>query len=275
MEIGDLIEEGENWEARLFFFETEGRRVSGQITLPKGGEGLPIVVMLRGYVDKEIYFTGLGTRKAAAFFAESGLVALAPDFLGFGQSEEESEDILLNRFKRPETVLSLLASLVNLNQALEEAGVGVRVNPERVFLWGHSNGGQIALSVLEILGREMPTTLWAPVSKDFPECILQYASELEDEGRMVIEAVEKFEKNHDPGKFSVGSFWGWIEAPIQVHQGTADSYIDEEDTAKLVSNLEFLGKNVFYYEYQGDDHNLSKNWDEVVKRDLEFFRKYF
>jgi len=34
-----------------------------------------------------------------------------------------------------------------------------------------------------------------------------------------------------------------------------------------------LGKNINYYKYPGSDHNLTKDWDIVVKRDLEFFKR--
>lgn len=274
IKIGEVIGEEEAYTAYFFYFFSEEKRVSGQLSLPLKGQNLPVVILLRGYADKEIYFTGLGTRKAAGFFAENGFLALAPDFLGFGQSDQETDDILLNRFKRPETVLNLLASLENLNQALEEKSLAVRIDPGRVFFWGHSNGGQIALSVLEISQRSIPTVLWAPVSQSFPGSILEYASELEDEGRLVIRAIEEFEKNHDLAQYSIASYFDRIKAPLQIHQGREDQYVSIEDSDELVLILNKLGKNVTYYVYPDDDHNFKKNWDQVAERDLGFFRKY-
>jgi len=274
IEIGKTIEEEEKHSAYFFYFYSEEKKVSGQLSTPKKGEELPVIIMLRGYVDKEIYFTGLGTRKAAGFFAENGFATLAPDFLGFGQSDEESKDILLNRFRRPETVLSLLSSIKNLNQALKDKGLETRVDPEKVFLWGHSNGGQIALSVLEITRREIPITLWSPVSKGFPDSVLQYASELDDEGKMVIRAIREFRENYNPAQYSITEYFDRIQAPIQIHQGTGDQYIAFEDSSALVKILRELGKKITYYVYKNDDHNLKENWDEVVERDLEFFKRY-
>ncbi|MBI4034925.1 MAG: hypothetical protein HY381_00825, partial [Candidatus Chisholmbacteria bacterium] len=51
-------------EGNKFFLTYEGKRVSGQINVPSGNPpagGWPVVIMLRGYVDKEVYETGLGT----------------------------------------------------------------------------------------------------------------------------------------------------------------------------------------------------------------------
>jgi len=201
-------------------------------------------------------------------------VTLAPDFLGFGQSDDESEDILLNRFQRPETVLSLLASIESLNNAFDEKKIGVSINPEKIFLWGHSNGGQIAISVLEISRRPIPTALWAPVSKGFPEGVLQYTSDSDDQGKIVIEAIEIFKKGYNPADYSINSYFDQISASLQIHQGTGDEYIDLADTDNFVAKLRSLGKNVTYYTYPGDDHNFQKNWQQLVERDLEFFNGY-
>jgi hypothetical protein len=101
---GEISLEGEN----KFFLIYEGKRVSGQINVPKGVGPFPVVVMLRGYVDKEIYETGVGTRKVAAVLAQNGFMTLAPDFLGYGESDPESNDILEARFEKIVTASYLL-----------------------------------------------------------------------------------------------------------------------------------------------------------------------
>src|SRR3990167_7653529 len=149
------------------------KKISGQIHIPAGSVpagGWPVVIMIRGYVDREVYQSGVGTARAAEVFAKNGFLTLAPDFLGYGESDMPPENIIEDRFWRPIEVLQLIASLKNLPQA----------NPDKVAIWGHSNGGQIALSVLEISGKDYPVSLWAPVSKPFPYSILYYTDEAED-----------------------------------------------------------------------------------------------
>ena len=270
IELEKIISEEEDYTAYLFSFRTEGKKVTGQANIPKKEGKKPVIVMLRGYADDNIYFTGLGTRKAAGVFAENGFITLAPDFLGFGGSDSASNDILEARFEKPVTVLDLLASIKTLPEA----------DPEKIALWGHSNGGQIALSILEITKKKIPTTLWAPVSKGFPQSILFYMSDeppAEEEEQKnyfkVKETVENFSKEYEPKKFSIDSYFADIVAPLQIHQGTADQLVPISWSDTLAKELADLGKEVSYWTYNADDHNLAKNWDLVVQRDLTFFRK--
>jgi len=241
-----------------------GKKITGMYNLPSGRPGkLPVIVMIRGYVDDNIYYTGIGTEHAADFFAKNGSITLAPDFLNFGGSDQDAENILEARFTKPVEVLELLASIKNIPEA----------DPEKVFLWGHSNGGQIALSVLEISKKNYPTVLWAPVSKGFPESVLTYLGELDDQGKMVVEAIDNFKLDYDPKNYSIDDYWADIQAPIQLEQGGADPLVPQEWSDDLARTLRGLGKKVTYYTYPRNDHNLSKDWNTVVQRDLEFFKK--
>ncbi len=261
------IEEVKTW---LFSYQSDGKRVSGMANVPDQcteKKPCPVVIMLRGYVDNEIYFTGIGTHKAAGILAKKGFITLAPDFLGFGESDYPDKDVLKARFTRPITVLSLLNSVDKLPIT----------DNQRIFLWGHSNGGQIALSVLEITGKKIPTTLWAPVTKGFPESITYYMGEYEDldkEGKKLHNQINQYCQAFSPQKVSVDHYWDKINAPIQVHQGGADQWVPADWPKDFVNQLQLRGKNVSYYYYPKADHNLKQNWDEVVEKDVEFFEKY-
>ena len=253
--------------ADKFEFLSDGKRVSGQINIPQGkqpGGGWPVIMMLRGYVDKEVYETGIGTRKVAAVLAKNGFMTLAADFLGYGGSDPESEDILEARFEKLVTALDLLASVCSLPQA----------DCQKVGLWGHSNGGYIALSVLAISGREIPTTLWAPVSKPFPYDILYYSDDLSDRGKLLRAAVAEFERSFNADDYSVQSYYKWIKAPVQIHQGTADEAVPKGWSDALVNDLKPDVTDITYHVYSGADHNLEPNWNTVVQRDVAWFRKH-
>ena len=264
IKLEKVIKEEDEYTSYLFSFQSEGKKVTGMANIPKREGKRPLIVMLRGYADDEIYFTGLGTRKAAGVFAENGFVTLAPDFLGFGGSDTSSANILEARFERPLTVLNLLASIKNLSQA----------DPDKIFLWAHSNGGQVALSVLEITQKDVATTLWAPVTKGFPESVLQYMGELDDQGLKVKTAIDNFLLRYDPKKYSIDNYFADIQASIQIHQGLSDPLIDGEDIDEFAKTMAKLGKNVNYYKYPRSNHNLSHDWDSVVARDLQFFKKF-
>lgn len=264
-------------------------RVTAQVNIPQGTGPFPIVVMARGYADREIYTTGLGTRNAAAVFARNGYITIAPDFLGYGGSDPEASDVLIARFSRPLALLQLITDIENLqvvNQVIsnsDQATPSAQVNrtlfdTNSLVMWAHSNGGQIALSVLEITGRAIPTTLWAPVSKPFPYSVLYYTDESPDGGKFLRTELANFEftLKNNPAEYSILAETHQIEAPIQIHQGTADDAVPVSWSQDLQTTLESATVSSELFIYPGADHNLAPrtNWEQAVQRDLQFFAKH-
>lgn len=268
VELGRVLESNDQYTARMFYYYADGKKISGQINLPsrrdlEGSQGRPVVIMIRGYVDQEIYETGMGTKNGAGYLASSGFITVAPDFLGFGESEMPPNNSLEERFMRPGQILELIASLKNIDGADEN----------RVCIWGHSNGGQIALSVLEISGKKYPTSLWAPVSKPFPYSILYYTDEFDDYGRALRRVVAGFEALYEADDYSIHKYYSWIKAPIQIHQGTNDEAVPLKWSEELKDKLKEAGADAELYVYKEADHNLTGGWDLAMKRSLEFYLK--
>lgn len=266
-----------DFTSRLFFYESDGKKVSGLINLPAKKGKFPVIVMLRGYVDLEKYSTGEGTRRSGEVFAKNGFITLAPDFLGYGQSASPSASSIEERFETYTTALNLLASIPNLNQALDTVEEGIiQADTEKVGIWGHSNGGHIAISVLEITGKDYPTALWAPVTKPFPYSILYYTDEFDDHGKTLRKVVADFEKDYDAEKYSPTNYFDWISAPIELHQGTGDEAVSLRWSDDFVKALKKLNKEISYFTYPGDDHNFAQgNWGKVVERNIVFYQKEF
>lgn len=250
-----------------FYYMSEGRRISGEINR-NIGEQKGIVVMARGYVEKEVYKTGIGTHNAAKYFSDHGYVTYAPDFSGYGESDPEDENALGARLVKPVEILDLIASVDD--------------GETPIYLWGHSNGGQIMLSVAEILGKRESSlqrsssqvrgvTLWAPVSKPFPYNILFYTDEANDSGKWLRSEIAKFEQDYDVYKYSIDKYLDWINIPLQVHQGSVDEAVPKKWSDTLAESLKLKEKDVLYHVYPGADHNMKPNWDTVVRRDIEFF----
>jgi dienelactone hydrolase len=274
IELGEVLGEYETYTSYIFYFTTQGNKVSGLINIPKHGSLLPIAVLFRGFVDKSIYSTGIGTNNVGKTLAENGFVTVAPDFLGYGSSDKPSSDSLEERFQTYTTALDMLASVKNINAALAEKGIeGVRVNPEKTVIWGHSNGGHIALSVLAITGSNYPTVLWAPVSKPFPYSVLYFTDEFADNGKALRKVIAEFEVNYNIEEFSTPNFYKWINAPIQLHQGTVDDAVPLDWSNELYNTLDSLEVEIEYFSYPGAEHNLlpQENWDTAVERTRLFF----
>lgn len=273
--LGTKIGESDNSYSQMFYFNVP-QKVSGLINIPKNDGTYPILVMFRGFAPEEGYFSGIGTQPSAQVFANNGYITLAPDFLGFGQSASSSGEAFENRFQTYTTALTLLNSLESLNGALEASFSGqIKADISKVGLWGHSNGGQIAITALEISGANYPTVLWAPVTKPFPYSVLYYTDEADDRGKILRKLLADFEKNYDVDKFSLTNYLSWIKAPIEIHQGTVDEEVPVWWSDEFVANLKKENIDVKYFTYPGADHNLRPNgWNPAVSESLSFYNSY-
>ncbi|OGY07076.1 MAG: hypothetical protein A2694_02425 [Candidatus Blackburnbacteria bacterium RIFCSPHIGHO2_01_FULL_40_17] len=270
IKIEQTLKSTPGFTSYLFSYQSDGKKVTGQMNIPNittstmyRSGAWPTILMIRGYADPKAYKTGDGTKNAAAFFAKNGFLTIAPDFLGYGGSDQNAGDILESRFQTYTTVLNLLASLQSVKQ----------IDQNNLFIWAHSNGGHIALATLEITGRNIPTTLWAPVSKYFPYSVLAYTDDSDDKGKLIRRVLGEFEQNYDPNNYSVDTYFDRINSPLQLHQGTLDDLVLKRWSDELVAALKSKDKKVNYFVYPRADHNMMPNWNIAVERDLEFFRK--
>ena len=276
IELGTLegamkLNENEEYISYLtnFIFKPDfknNKNVSTLINIPNGQGPFPIIIMIRGYIDQKTYKSGDGTRNAAKYFAENGFITIAPDFLGYGDSDSETGNIFEARFQTYTTVLALIKTInENFTFAWDQ---------KNIFIWGHSNGGQIVLTTLEVSGVNYPTVLWAPVSKPFPYSVLYYTDELEDKGKLIRSELSKFEALYEVELYSFDNYLDNINAPLQIEQGTADDAVPLSWSKNLVTKLKALDKDVALYTYPGADHNLQPVWNTVVERDLKFFERH-
>ena len=246
-----------------FHFDSDGKKVTGLAHIPKGCKKCPVIAQFRGYVERNVYQPGVGTGRTAEVFAKNGFISLALDFLGYGGSDNPPNDVFEERFLTYVAGLNLLAGI----ESWERAG--------SVGIWGHSNGGQIALTVLEISQKEYPTVLWAPVSKPFPYSILYYTDEAEDRGKALRKKLASFEKDYDVELYNLTNYLDRIKAPVLIQQGTGDEAVPKKWNDALVVQIKKVNPNlkVNYFIYPGADHNLTPGWNSVVNRDVEFYKK--
>lgn len=282
--VGRKVNETSDSLSQMFYFSvpqtpnsTTKRKVSGLLNVPKKAGSYPVIVMLRGFAPKETYQSGIGTQPSARVFSQNGFITVAPDFLGYGESDASLPNDFENRMQTYTTALTLLSSLSTLNSGLEASYSGkIKADINKIGIWGHSNGGQIALSSLAISGATYPTVLWAPVSKSFPYSILYYTDETDDHGKVLRKALANFEEDYDTEQFSPINYYQWIKAPIEINQGIEDHEVPVWWSDELVSALEKDHIDVTYFTYPEADHNLQPNgWSSAVTRSIDFYNNYF
>ncbi len=280
--IDSLREEKRDYFVFTHSFTTMGKKMSGLIVYPKK-KPIGVILCFRGYSPKKGYYIGLGSQNTMKYYASNGYMAISIDFFGYGGSDDDGlGDSPFSRYIMP-------ISAVELYKSLDEKGVSNRVNktaieyPKSFFMWGHSNGGQVAITASEILGVAIPMTLWEPVSKPWPYSMTHYAKAGTEQGDRLREWISSvFEKQYKVKDFSIIDNLNLMAdgAAIQLHQGTKDdavplSWSNDFEAAIKKENEKRTNKIIFnYYIYKGADHNISQNWYEALNRDLAFFAKY-
>ncbi len=276
IEMGQIIEENDAYSSRQFVFRFAPetmvdtyKNTTGVVNIPlsKDTKKWPLVVLIRGYVDQKLYKSGDGTKNVSRFLATNNFLTISLDYLGYAGSDSEAGNIFESRFQTYTATLSLIKSIEN--GILNDYWDG-----KNIFIWGHSNGGQIALTILSASEGGYPTVLWAPVSKPFPYSILYYTDESEDNGKLIRSELSKFEKIYDVEKYSLTNYLDKIKAPIELHQGTDDDAVPVSWSDALVAKMKSLDKDIKYIKHIGADHNMQPDWDNAARQSFEFYNEH-
>jgi dienelactone hydrolase len=271
IEIGKVLKDDPKFTSYEFFMTFDPslsgkstKKVSGMLNVPKGDGPFPMVVLFRGFVDAETYFIGQGTKPAAEYFAQNGFVTIAPDFFGYADSDLQANDVFESRFQTVTTAMTVLKSASSIQNW----------DGKNLFIWGHSNGGQIALTTLEITQASYPTVLWAPVSKPFPYSILYFTDSPGDYGKSLRKGLAAFEQDYDTDLYSIHKYFDRIKAPISLNQGAKDENVPQAWSDLLDKTLKDLNVDIKYNIYPGNDHNMRPNWNQAAANSLSFFQKH-
>lgn len=239
-----------NFTSYLISYPSDDLKIYGVMNIPKGKGPFPLILLNHGYYNPSTFQSGDGTRSMAEILANKGYLTLASDYRGHGKSEGEGGG------HRPEyaiDVLNLAASAKTIPQA----------DTTRIGMWGHSMGGETSLRAVEINPDIKALVLWAPTTN------------------RASHAGTSFRMRSNPNPTSSEQnaapldFLSYIETPISLHQGLSDTEVDPDSSKSLNNSLRGLGKNIEYFEYQGQDHNFQNlGWDLISKRTVDFFDKY-
>ena len=179
--ITSTVETTDAFTRYIISYPSDGLTITGVMQIPaKGHAPFPVIIMNHGYFDREGYVPGDGTYRAAEYLSQHGYITLASDYRSWGKS-----DIGPSFF-----YAGLAIDVINLMNAVPSIP---QADPNRIGIWGHSNGGHIALATLAISGVTYPTVLWAPVSTSFPYSILYYTDQYDDNGKALRKLIAGFD----------------------------------------------------------------------------------
>ncbi len=276
--IEQELESGSNYSRYIASYKSEGLKIFSLLTIPNGQRppsGWPVIVFNHGYIPPAEYRTNERYVAYQDTFARNGYITIKSDYRGHGNSEGTASGGYGSNGYTID-VLNALASIKRHSDA----------DPNRIGFWGHSMGGHITLRSMVVRDDIKAGVIWAGVVASYPDLINNWRRRSSDpqsdaarrargwRGLLLQEYGEPNDQDPFWKTLSANNYLADISGPVQIHHGTADDSVPVAFSQNLDQQLKSVGKTVEYYEYTGDDHNISHNFNTAIQRSLEFFDRH-
>lgn len=254
IKIEETLSRTVTYTSYLISYPSDELTIYGVMNVPEGNGPFPVIILNHGYYNPSSFTSGDGTQTMADILARNGYLTLASDYRGHGRSESDG----IRGGHRPEysiDILHLIASVPSIEKA----------DAKNIGMWGHSMGGEVTMRTIEATDKVKAVVLWAPTSANASDNHGFYGG-----GRRAQTTA-----NPETEGISPINYLHYITAPISIHQGIVDTEVNPEWSKELSDALKAQGKQVEYYEYEGQDHNFRNlGWDDVSARSLLFYDKH-
>jgi dienelactone hydrolase len=268
--IEETLPAGSNYSQYLVSYRSEGLTLYAAMTVPDGKKpatGWPVIIFNHGYIEPAIYSATERYTEYIDAIASSGYIVLRPDMRGHGNSQGEA----YGAYGDPAYTIDVLNALASIKRYPD-------ADPNRIGMWGHSMGGYIVARAMVVSNDIQAGVIWAGVVAPYQELISQWG-----EGRstiaegelpvpsVLIDAYGTPQENPGFwGALSANSYAGDLSGPVQLHHGTADTDVPVHFSDLYYADLIAAGQMAEYYQYPGDDHNISTSFTIAMPRSLEF-----
>ncbi len=283
-----VLEDGPSFSAYLVSYRSSGLKVYAMVAVPntpKPKAGYPVLVANHGFVPTPENYgitaedidlrPGDYYRDVPEIYAREGFLVVMPDYRGHNISEgiEFTTGFLATNYYTLD-VLALLSALPGLDDA----------DLDKLFMWGHSLGGEIALRTLLVNGSIRGASLWSPVGGSLWDQAYHYSwydsdenTDSHDRSKSQMDELSKDIDNlgfpYDPDSSEPGQFLHFLDTPILVHHAKDDGEVPYIWSELLATKLELQNKTYTFYSYESDNHLFEDDLQTIaVARDVEFFR---
>jgi len=276
--IEQTLQAGANYARYLASYQSEGLKIYALLTVPNGPPpetGWPAIVFNHGYIPPEQYRT---TERYVAYvdgFARNGYIVFRPDFRGHGNSEGEAR----GGYGYPDYTVDALNAVSSLKQYAS-------ADPERIGMWGHSMGGHVTLRAMVTTQDIKAGVIWAGVVATYPDMMSNWRRPANAPPLNIPQSARRWREEfiaqygtpeQNPAfwaSISPAEYAADLSGPVQLQHATGDVEVPVQFSRDVAEMIRLAGGVVEYYEYEGDNHNISVNFNTAMQRSIAFFDKY-
>ena len=272
--IEAVLDPGVNYSRYYVSYLSEGLKIYALMTVPSGEKpatGWPVVIFNHGYIPPDVYRT---TERYIAYMDEiagAGYIVFKSDYRGHDRSEGTGG----GGYTRPNYVIDVLNAVASVKKYPD-------ADPNRIGMWGHSMGGYITLRSMVISGDIKVGVIWGGVVAPYPDIFTRWNAGARQTTPTYGSWAYSMEQAYGTPETNP-EFWNSISAnaylrdlhgPIQLHHSTTDEEVPVEFSQMLYDEMLQANQKVELYTYEGDNHNISKNFNLAMQRTVEFFNHY-
>lgn len=246
-------------------YTADGVTVSGVLNLPDGDGPFPAVVLNHGHIDPDVYVTGQGMNRELDYLAREGFVVLHTDYRGHAQSDAVSDLEHELRLGYAKDAIAAVKALRRLPQ----------VDSKRVAMAGRSMGGGVTFDALvaepDIVDAAV---VWASVSTRFVDNYRQWTEpNRPGTASEVVRRLGTYEENPRQWReMSPRYYFDRIDAAVMMHHGTLDESCPYQWALDTRAALEKSDVDLTFHAYEGEGHTFYPQWEQSMRRTVDFLR---
>ncbi len=266
------MEEAANFTRYLIAYQSDGLRITGMMNRPRGDGPFPVVILNHGYYPLDVYQTGNGSKTAADYLANRGFLAIAPDL----RSHAGSDDAL-NLYRADHADRRAEPDPAGAAAARGPARQGRDLGPQqrrRDHRQGDRRqrpdrgGGDLFAGLVEYR-RGLPVSGRAAARPRRPAARPAQRRARPAHGRVPGAARAR----PRPLRAALAAeLPEYVDTPVQIHWGSNDETVPYKWPGDLLDGLRAAGKDVEYFEYEGQPHSFTGASNQLyLRRIAEFY----
>jgi dipeptidyl aminopeptidase/acylaminoacyl peptidase len=266
--VGQKLDENSAYTRYFITYMSGSLKISGIMNVPKGTGPFPVLILNHGYIDPAVYTNGRGLKREQDYLTRRGYVVIHSDYRNHAQSDKDPDADVKFRLGYVEDVINVVYAVQNSDLPYFQK--------DKVGMLGHSMGGGVTQNILVVQPDLVDAAvLFAPVSGNNKNNFDRWLVRRPETAQKIIAAYGTPEDSpdfwHD---ISMINFLDRIKTPIMLHHGTADESVPLDWSNELSAALQRAGKEITYYTYEGQPHEFTTSWGQVMQRTVDFFDKY-